>query len=169
MYQGQYWDEETELAYNWFRYYSPDTGMYISQDPIGLAGNNPNFYAYVGDSNAWVDVLGLDCTKAKLKAEANSPDMKDPRFTKAGRSLTKHGAGKRAGNSAIPSPRGNPTAINKQAADLVDDIVENGSITTRTTAKGMNVTQIAKDDGVGMVFEDLGGNYNFKYFGENLF
>ncbi len=46
--QNQYFDEETELAYNRFRYYSPDTGAYISQDPVGLHGNNPNFYAYVG-------------------------------------------------------------------------------------------------------------------------
>ncbi|WP_438712368.1 DUF6531 domain-containing protein [Aquimarina muelleri] len=66
LYQGQYFDEETELAYNRFRYYSPDTGSYISQDPIGLAGNNPNFYAYVWDSNSWVDVFGLDC-KVKIK------------------------------------------------------------------------------------------------------
>ena len=35
--------------------------MYISQDPIGLAGNNPNFYADVFDSNIQVDVVGLDC------------------------------------------------------------------------------------------------------------
>ncbi|MCO6565726.1 MAG: hypothetical protein J6581_09840 [Apibacter sp.] len=31
----------------------------MSQDPIGLAGNNPNFYAYVHDSNTMVDVFGL--------------------------------------------------------------------------------------------------------------
>ncbi|EFI16444.1 Rhs family protein [Bacteroidetes oral taxon 274 str. F0058] len=35
-YQGQYEDSETELYYNRFRYYSPDEGMYISQDPIEL-------------------------------------------------------------------------------------------------------------------------------------
>lgn len=33
--------------------------MYISKDPIGLDGNNPNFYAYVHDSNAWMDPFGL--------------------------------------------------------------------------------------------------------------
>jgi len=33
--------------------------LYISQDPIGLAGGNPNFYAYVFDSNIQVDVFGL--------------------------------------------------------------------------------------------------------------
>ncbi|WP_152567104.1 RHS repeat domain-containing protein [Porphyromonas gulae] len=37
-YQGQYEDEETGLYYNRFRYYSPDEGRYISQDPIGLEG-----------------------------------------------------------------------------------------------------------------------------------
>ena len=56
---GQYEDVETGLYYNRFRYYNPETGLYISQDPIKLAGNNPNFYAYVHDSNTMVDVIGL--------------------------------------------------------------------------------------------------------------
>jgi uncharacterized protein RhaS with RHS repeats len=34
--------------------------MYISQDPIGLAGNNPTLYGYVKDVNSWVDVFGLE-------------------------------------------------------------------------------------------------------------
>ena len=59
LYQGQYYDFETKLAYNRFRYYSPETGAYISQDPIGLAGGNPTLYGYVKDSNWWVDVFGL--------------------------------------------------------------------------------------------------------------
>ncbi|MFV0344935.1 MAG: RHS repeat-associated core domain-containing protein [Bacteroidales bacterium] len=48
-----------QLAYNRFRWYSNDTGTYISQDPIGLAGNNPNLYGYVFDSNTEVDPFGL--------------------------------------------------------------------------------------------------------------
>ena len=64
-YQGQYEDKETGLYYNRFRYYSPESGGYISQDPIGLLGNNPNFYGYTFDSNTEVDVFGLDCSKAK--------------------------------------------------------------------------------------------------------
>ncbi|WP_317206025.1 RHS repeat-associated core domain-containing protein, partial [Tenacibaculum maritimum] len=58
-FSGQYEDVETGLYYNRFRYYSPDTGTYISQDPIGLRGNNPNFYAYVYDANTEVDLFGL--------------------------------------------------------------------------------------------------------------
>lgn len=69
-YQGQYFDFETGLCYNRFRYYSPETGAYISQDPIGLAGGNPTLYGYVKDSNWWVDVFGLDCvTSAKKKID----------------------------------------------------------------------------------------------------
>ncbi|WP_152513900.1 RHS repeat-associated core domain-containing protein [Treponema pedis] len=59
LFQGQYLDIETDLCYNRFRYYSPETGSYISQDPIGLAGNNPTLYGYVKDSNFWIDPYGL--------------------------------------------------------------------------------------------------------------
>ena len=59
-YQGQYEDSETGLYYNRFRYYSPEMGMYISSDPIGLAGNNPTLYGYVGDVNTWLDVWGFN-------------------------------------------------------------------------------------------------------------
>ncbi|MBC5623762.1 RHS repeat-associated core domain-containing protein, partial [Butyricimonas hominis] len=62
-YQGQYEDMETELYYNRFRYYSPQMGMYISSDPIGLAGNNPTLYGYVQDVNIWLDIFGLHCSK----------------------------------------------------------------------------------------------------------
>ena len=59
---GQYEDEETGLYYNRFRYYDPEIGQYISQDPIRLAGGNPTLYGYVVDPNVWVDPLGLSCT-----------------------------------------------------------------------------------------------------------
>ena len=49
-----------KLYYNRYRWYNSETGCYISQDPIGLAGNNPTLYAYVHDTNSWVDVFGLN-------------------------------------------------------------------------------------------------------------
>ena len=61
-YQGQYEDAETGLYYNRFRYYDPNAGSYISQDPIGLVGGNPTLYAYIKDVNKHNDILGLNPT-----------------------------------------------------------------------------------------------------------
>ncbi|MEZ5624971.1 MAG: RHS repeat-associated core domain-containing protein [Nitrosomonas sp.] len=42
---GQYFDAETNLHYNYFRDYEPQSGRYLSSDPIGLAGGL-NTYGY---------------------------------------------------------------------------------------------------------------------------
>lgn len=61
--QGQYFDEESGLHYNRHRYYDPDTGMFVSQNPIGLAGGL-NVYAYAPNPLSWIDPLGLTCRGA---------------------------------------------------------------------------------------------------------
>jgi uncharacterized protein RhaS with RHS repeats len=48
------------LHHNRFRYYSPDTGQFINQDPIGLLGGMNN-YQYVPNPTGWIDPLGLSC------------------------------------------------------------------------------------------------------------
>ncbi len=56
---GQYYDQETGMHYNWHRYYDPETGRYISADPIGLAGGM-NLYAYVENNPVnRIDPFGL--------------------------------------------------------------------------------------------------------------
>jgi RHS repeat-associated protein len=55
---GQYEDAETGLYYNRFRYYSPEAGQYISQDPLRLFGGLAP-YAYVHDPLVFRDPLGL--------------------------------------------------------------------------------------------------------------
>jgi len=48
-----------EHKYNEFRYYSPDSGTYISQDPIGLGSGQMNLYSYVNNTNSKIDTFGL--------------------------------------------------------------------------------------------------------------
>ncbi|MEV0975782.1 DUF6531 domain-containing protein [Streptomyces sp. NPDC049915] len=55
---GQYFDPETGLHQNYFRYYDPDTGRYCSQDPLGLApADNP--FSYPHNPSTWSDPFGL--------------------------------------------------------------------------------------------------------------
>ncbi|MEE3936626.1 RHS repeat-associated core domain-containing protein [Pseudomonas viridiflava] len=61
-FQGQYFDEETGLHYNTFRYYDPEVGRFITQDPIGLLGS-VNLYSYASSPNNWIDPLGWCSTK----------------------------------------------------------------------------------------------------------
>ena len=35
---GQYYDQESDKHYNFFRDYNPNTGRYVQSDPIGLFG-----------------------------------------------------------------------------------------------------------------------------------
>jgi RHS repeat-associated protein len=74
-FQGQYWDAETGLHYNRFRYYDPATARYISPDPIGLVGGL-NFFTYAPNPLSWIDPLGLhECTleeEEKLREDAHA-------------------------------------------------------------------------------------------------
>ena len=56
--QNQYCDEETGLHYNFFRYYEPDAGRFVNQDPIGLEGGE-NLYRFARNTQLWTDPLGL--------------------------------------------------------------------------------------------------------------
>jgi RHS repeat-associated protein len=56
---GQYYDQETGLHYNYFRYYGPGIGRYLTPDPIGLKGGT-NLFTYVANNPArFSDRLGL--------------------------------------------------------------------------------------------------------------
>ncbi|THJ29935.1 RHS repeat-associated core domain-containing protein, partial [Lampropedia aestuarii] len=45
--------------YNRYRYYDPQLGAYINQDPIGLAGGKLNLFTYPDNPNQWSDPFGL--------------------------------------------------------------------------------------------------------------
>ena len=90
LFQGQYYDYETGLAYNRFRYYDPELGRYISEDPIRFASGTLALHSYVEDSNSWVDVLGLSSYKKSSKSllkEAKLPRKGKMRFIPSKRDL----------------------------------------------------------------------------------
>ncbi|HMW46681.1 MAG TPA: RHS repeat-associated core domain-containing protein [Marinagarivorans sp.] len=107
---GQYEDEETGLYYNRFRYYDPDAGSYISQDPIGLLGGL-QLYSYVGDPAAWIDPWGL--TK---QCGPGTQRWKNKR-TKSGRPYKK------------PGPKKSPSAPhNKKIREIIRQEKAKGKI-----------------------------------------
>jgi RHS repeat-associated protein len=59
-FQGQYHDEESGLFYNHHRYYDPQIGRYVTQDPKGLSGGDANVFSYVsGNPISLSDPSGL--------------------------------------------------------------------------------------------------------------
>jgi RHS repeat-associated protein len=56
---GHFYDAETGLHYNRFRYYDPALGRYLESDPIGISGG-VNLYAYTRNPLKEVDLRGLN-------------------------------------------------------------------------------------------------------------
>ena len=55
--QNQYCDAETGLHYNFYRYYEPNSGRFVNQDPIGLEGGD-NLYTFAPNAQNWIDPSG---------------------------------------------------------------------------------------------------------------
>ncbi|WP_133648435.1 RHS repeat-associated core domain-containing protein [Paraburkholderia flava] len=83
-FEGQYLDRETGLHYNTFRFYDPDVGRFINEDPISLAGGF-NLYQYAPNPLVWIDPWGWACIKNKedgLAREARAKDILEQRYGK---------------------------------------------------------------------------------------
>ncbi len=67
----KYQDDETDLLYYGYRYYSASTGRWLSRDPLGENGGE-NLYAFVGsDPLGQIDYLGLaDSSEPSLSGKA---------------------------------------------------------------------------------------------------
>jgi RHS repeat-associated protein len=74
---GQYFDSETGLNYNYLRYYDPEVGRYVSQDPLGLAPA-PNPVSYVDRPQVSCDPLGLAPQKSPIPPKPyETPNLSD--------------------------------------------------------------------------------------------
>ena len=49
-YTGREYDAETGLYFYRARYYNPQTGTFLSEDPLGFGGGDENLYRYVGNN-----------------------------------------------------------------------------------------------------------------------
>ncbi|RKG30577.1 RHS repeat-associated core domain-containing protein, partial [Acinetobacter rongchengensis] len=106
-FQGQYYDKETGLHYNRYRYYEPYSARYVSKDPIGLFGGL-NLKDYVLNPMQWCDPLGLASERAGTnaaieiynKAGPNLPDNSIPIENIATSQLERYTKGKSVGGSA---------------------------------------------------------------------
>ena len=74
LYAGQWQDVESGLCYNRFRYYEPETGMYLVSDPLGLQGGEQT-YRYVPNPLRWIDPLGLNKGASLSKMMNSSSDL----------------------------------------------------------------------------------------------
>lgn len=95
---GHFYDAETGLHYNRFRYYDPRLGRYLESDPIGIEGGL-NLYAYTNNPLREVDLRGLKskCPNGKncpirKKKEAEKKAAKESAKTKAAARATAHKA-----------------------------------------------------------------------------
>jgi RHS repeat-associated protein len=100
---GHYYDVETGLHYNRFRYYDPALGCYLQSDPLGIAGGS-NLYAYLANPLTDVDILGLTARHTrgggKPKGEAGAEGPVRPARQRSPKNRNKD-----AGQSAQRPPR----------------------------------------------------------------
>ncbi|MEU5954143.1 DUF6531 domain-containing protein [Streptomyces sp. NPDC047525] len=140
---GQYFDPETELHYNYFRHYDPETSRYLTQDPLGLGpADNPS--TYVHNPHTWVDPLGLAGCKPSLgerlkglfgggrtsdspavpdTAPAEPPRMLNPAPPGMGSPATLYGPFHR-----LSSPT--------QTREVTDQVIQSGELWGRTSRFG---------------------------------
>ncbi|ENB5367225.1 type IV secretion protein Rhs, partial [Escherichia coli] len=76
LYAGQWQDTESGLCYNRFRYYEPETGMYLVSDPLGLLGGEQT-YRYVPNPLGYIDPLGLAKTSVPAEKISLSDKARD--------------------------------------------------------------------------------------------
>ncbi|WP_339533391.1 RHS repeat-associated core domain-containing protein, partial [Pseudomonas mucidolens] len=112
-FQGQYFDIETGLHYNRYRYYDPQVGRFIGKDPIGFAGGL-NVYAYAPNPVDWVDPLGLTRCSGDSDTINSVP-----------KNMTPSGAGRKGAFNEAKRKSGIPTS--QQPSKVMQNVDRRGN------------------------------------------
>ncbi len=152
---GQLEDPHTGLYYNRFRYYDPDTGRYVSADPVGLDAAF-NVFKYTPNPVSWVDPLGLDihysATKLRTGKGTFVPDGASTADGRRGPGFrSKQGAeipGTRKLDDGTTTPPPGQTSLNRNSSNAHSE----------QNALEWAETNFAEDELKGSQM-DLGGEY----------
>jgi len=104
---GQWYDAESGLHYNFFRYYDPDVGRFLSPDPIDLLGGL-NLYLAVSDPYGQYDRFGLAKAPGGCPPSAPEPAVPPKALTRR-EALAKaqaHAQVPRESKGGVPIPFG---------------------------------------------------------------
>jgi RHS repeat-associated protein len=134
---GHWYDPETGLQYNRFRYYSPELARYLQADPAGLEGGI-NEYAYPASPLVDVDLDGLAKrggtatsrrSGRKAKGKAKGADADCPLQERVGW-VAPYGEQKKVTGDGSVDRDHQPSklAIKKAIADDIDKRVANGEM-----------------------------------------
>ena len=145
-YCGEYFDEETGFVYLRARYYSPDIGRFVSEDPI-KDGNN--WYVYCGNNPIlFIDTTGLQREAGYYTIDGVYGWYDDPDAAEFGKDSIAYKIIDRAGRNwfAIDSPdeRKKQHAIAEHARELARGRYEMVYLTDADIDAGVTIHTIGK-------------------------
>jgi RHS repeat-associated protein len=152
--QGQYEDTETGLYYNTFRYYDPDIGRFITEDPIGLAGGE-NLYRFAANADRWIDPWGLKPCFATSDAQARAEKV-----------IFRHGRVETAeGHYKMPNRR----AARQAASAIAGNLDSEPKIIIKSEYKGGAKTWKDSSDKIGVQSADKKAGWRDDNLGHSRF